>query len=203
MEEELGKILANAELDETGKADAIKDLIGKSFVPTSKFKEEKAKQTQAYNTLKSEYDSFKETKMTDEEKQAEQAKLMQEQYKKANLTISKMYAENTFAKAGFKEEDYKGILENIVQEDAEKTKGLAELICNTMLNQRKTLEKEITDKIIKGTKKPEAGNANDSGTQTDLEKYQKLLEEAQKEKNMVNIAYYTRLVQQAKLKNED
>ena len=47
MDEELVQILANADLDDTGKADAIKDLVGKSFVPTTKFKEEKTKQKQA------------------------------------------------------------------------------------------------------------------------------------------------------------
>ncbi len=203
MDEELVQILANADLDDTGKADAIKDLVGKSFVPTTKFKEEKTKQKQAYDTLKKEYDNFKETKMTDEEKQEEQAKLMQEQYKKANLTISKMYAENTFAKAGFKEEDYKGILDNIVQEDAEKTKGLAELICNTMLNQKKAIEKQITDKIVNGVKTPPAGNDNNGGTETDLEKYKKSLNEAQKNNDMLKVAYYTRLIQEEQTKNEE
>ena len=76
--------------------------------------------------------------MTDEEKQAEKEKQMQEQYQKANLTISKMYAENTFAKAGFKEDDYKGILDNIVTVDPEKTKGLAE---NNMQYYVKTKER--------------------------------------------------------------
>lgn len=203
MDEELVQILANAELDDNAKAEAIKGLVGKSFVPTSKFKEEKTKQTKAYNDLKSEFDTFKETKMTDEEKQAEQAKQMQEQYKRANLTISKMYAENTFAKAGFKEEDYKGILENIVQEDVEKTKGLAELICSTMLNQKKEIEKQVTDKIVKGTQKPPAGNDNDAGNQSDLEKYKTLLTNAQKKNDMVNVAYYTRLIQQEQQKNEE
>lgn len=203
MDEELVQILANAELDDNAKAEAIKGLVGKSFVPISKFKEEKTKQTKAYNDLKSEFDTFKETKMTDEEKQAEQAKQMQEQNKRANLTISKMYAENTFAKAGFKEEDYKGILENIVQEDAEKTKGLAELICSTMLNQKKEIEKQVTDKIVKGTQKPPAGNDNDAGNQSDLEKYKTLLTNAQKKNDMVNVAYYTRLIQQEQQKNEE
>ena len=125
-DEELNQILTNSELDDAGKAEAIKTLVGKSFVPTSKYNTEKQNtkaQIDAYNTLKNEYETFKQSKMTDEEKQAEKEKQMQEQYQKANLTISKMYAENTFAKAGFKEDDYKGILDNIVTVDPEKTKG--------------------------------------------------------------------------------
>ena len=140
--------------------------------------------------------------MTDEEKQAEQAKLMQEQYQKANLTISRMYAENTFAKAGIKEDDYKGILDNIVTEDPDKTKGLAETICSAMLKQKQDIEKSIKDKIIKGTKTPPAGNDNDSGTESDLDKYKKLYADAQKRNDYGKMAYYTRLVQEAQRKEE-
>lgn len=140
--------------------------------------------------------------MTDEEKQAEQARLMQEQYQKANLTISKMYAENTFAKAGFKEEDYKEILDKIVTEDPDKTKGLAETICSTMLKQKDYIEKSITDKIVKGTKIPPAGNNNDEGSDSDLEQYKKLYAEAQKRNDYAKMAYYTRLVQEAQNKEE-
>ena len=45
-EEELNQILTNSELDDAGKAQAIKDLIGNNFVPTQKYNDEKAK-TQA------------------------------------------------------------------------------------------------------------------------------------------------------------
>lgn len=203
MDEELVQILANAELDDNGKAEAIKGLVGKSFVPTSKFKEEKTKQTQAYNTLKSEFDFFKETKMTDEEKQAEQAKAQSEEYKKVKMQLNEMTAKNIFSEAGFKKEDYDGILNSIVQEDSEKTRNLAETICSTMLNQRKELEKQITDKIVNGTKTPPAGNDNDNGAQSDLDKYKKSLSEAQNKNDVLNIAYYTRLIQQEQQKNEE
>lgn len=180
-------------------------MVGKGFVPTAKYNAEKANtktQLDAYNALKTEFETFKESKMTDEEKQAEQAKQMQEQYQKANLTISRMYAENTFAKAGIKEDDYKGILDNIVTEDPEKTKGLAETICNAMLNQRQQVEKALKDKIVKNTKTPPAGNDNDGGSESDVEKYKKLYADAQKRNDYGKMAYYTRLVQEAQ-RNEE
>lgn len=205
-DEELNQILTNNELDDAGKAEAIKTLVGKSFVPTSKYNTEKQNtkaQIDAYNTLKNEYETFKQSKMTDEEKQAEKEKQMQEQYQKANLTISKMYAENTFAKAGFKEDDYKGILDNIVTVDPEKTKGLAEIICNTMLKQKKDIEKAITDKIVKNNPKPPAGNDDDSGNESGIDKYKKLYADAQKRNDYAKMAYYTRLVQEAEKNNEE
>lgn len=202
MDEELVGILANAELDDSAKADAIKNLVGKNFIPTSKFNDEKTKQKNAYNALKSEYETFKETKMTDEERQAEQAKAQSEENRRMKMQLNEMTAKNIFSEAGFKKEEYGDILSSIVQEDSEKTKTLAETICSTMLNQRKEIEKQITDKIIKGTQKPPAGNDN-GGEASDLEEYQKLLSEAQKSNDMIKIAHYTRLVQQEQQKNED
>ena len=197
--------MTNGELDEAGKAEAIKAIVGKNFVPTTKYNAEKANtktQTDAYNALKTEFETFKQSKMTDEEKQAEQARKMQEQYQKANLTISKMYAENTFAKAGIKEDDYKNILDSIVTEDPEKTKGLAETICSAMLKQRADVEKTLKEKITKGTPTPPAGNDNDAGSGSEIDNYKKLFEEAQKRNDFAKMAYYTRLIQEAQNNNK-
>ncbi len=141
--------------------------------------------------------------MTDEEKQAAKAREMQEQYQKANLTISKMYAENVFAKAGIKEDDYKGILDNIVTSDPEKTRGLAETICNAMAKQKEDIKKEITSQIVKNTKTPAAGNTNTTDGENKVEEYQKLLNEAQKVGDFTKMAYYTRLIQEENRKNEE
>lgn len=198
-DEELNQILSNQELDDAAKAEAIKTLVGENFVPTKKYNSEKQNtktQQEAYNSLKKEFDEFKASKMTDEEKKAEEAKQMQEQYQKANLTISKMYAENTFAKAGFKEEDYVGILNSIVTEDPDKTKGLAETICKSMLKQREDIEKAVKEKIIKGTQTPPAGNNDDAGNESKLDQYKRLFAEAQKTNDMVKQATYIRLIQQ-------
>lgn len=204
-EEELNQILSNSELDDAGKAQAIKDLIGNNFVPTAKYNAEKENtkaQISAYNDLKSEYEDYKTSRMTDEEKQAEQAKKMQEKYQKANLTISKMYAENTFAKAGFKEDDYKEILSNIVTEDPDKTKGIAETICNAMVKQKENAEKALKDKIVKNTKTPPAGNDNDNAGDSVIDTYKKGYAEAAKKHDFTNMAYYTRLIQEEQNKEE-
>lgn len=203
MDEELGSILENAELSNEAKQEAIKALVGKNFVSNEQYNKANAKtktQLDAYNSLKAEFDTFKESKMSDEEKQAETQRKMQEQYQKANLTISKMYAENTFAKAGFKEDDYKDILSSIVNEDPEKTKGLAETICSTMLKQKADVEKAMKDKIIKGQTPPPAGNDNDKGSGNEIENLKKLYQEAVDKNDFQKMAYYTRLVQEAQMK---
>lgn len=178
-------------------------MVGKAFIPTKKFNDEKAKtaaQVQAYNELKDEFEQFKQSKMTDDEKKkaAEQAK--EEQYKQANLTISKMYAENTFAKAGIDEADYKDILDQIVTEDAEKTKGLAQTIVNAISKNKIEIEKKVKDSIVNNTTTPPAGNGDNFGT-SKLDQYKNSYNEAVKKNDFMKMAYYTRLIQEEQRKN--
>ena len=114
-----------------------------------------------------------------------------------------MYAENTFAKAGFKEDDYKDILDNIVSENTDKTKGLAETICASMLKQKADIEKAMKDKIIKGQTPPPAGNDNDKGSGDEIENLKKLYQEAVAKNDFPKMAYYTRLVQEAQMKQKN
>ena len=180
-------------------------MVGKSFVPTSKYNAEKANtktQESAYNALKEEFENFKQSKMTDEEKQAEQARLHAEEYKNIKLQLSEMTVKNIFSEAGFKKEDYETLISSVVQEDSEKTKILAQTICNTMLKQKQDIEKTLTDKIVKGQKTPPAGNDNDEGNQSEIEKYKKLYAEAQKNNDFVKMSYYTRLIQESQKRKE-
>lgn len=201
-EEELQKILANADLDETKKAEAIKTYVGNNFVPTSKYSD-KVKEVETITTEKNnlsvEYENYKQSKMTEDEKKAEEAKKTEEANQKMLLEFSKMKAENIFAKAGFKEEDYSAILTTIVGTDIEKTKTMAETLCNTLLKQKENIEKEVKESIVKGTKNPPAGNEE---TSSEAEKYEKLLADATKRNDFANMAYYTRLLQEAKNKEK-
>lgn len=195
-EEELQKILANADLDEAKKAEAIKTYVGNNFVPTSKYSD-KVKEVETIttekNNLSQEYEQFKQTKMTEEEKKTELAKKQEEANQKMTLEFSRMKAENIFAKSGFKEEDYSSILDTIVSTDIEKTKTLAETFCNTLVKQKENIEKQVKENIVKGTKTPPAGNA---GSSSEKEKYEKLLEDAKSKGDFVNMAYYSRLIQE-------
>ena len=136
--------------------------------------------------------------MTDEEKTAETLRLQQEEFKATKMQLNRMSAENVFTKAGFKENDYKDILDKIVSDDLQATTGLAQTICNTLVNQKNEVEKTLKEKITKNTPKPDAGDGSTS--KTDAENYQKLLEEATKRNDYVKMAYYTRLVQESQKK---
>ena len=200
MEEELNQILTNEELDATARAEAIKNLVGKNYVPVKKHTDAINKLKTDYDTMKTEYTQFKETKMTDEEKQAELIKQEREKAEKQSRMLSKLFAENTFSKAGFDEEDYKEIIPTIIRDDPEETKSIAEQICNAMVSQRKSIEDRIKQDLIKGQKKPEGGNADGDEGLTEVEKYKKAYNEAAKNNDRVAMATYTRLIAEAQNK---
>lgn len=191
MEEELNKILSNEELDQTARVEAIKAIVGKDYVPVKKHTET----VNQLNNVKTEFNQFKEEKMTDEEKQAEAIKLEREKSNKQSKMLSQLFAENVFSKAGFKEDDYKEIIPSILKEDPEETKSLASVICNTMLNQKKAIENQVKEQIIKGQKKPEGGDNPDDGV-TQLDKLKTAYAEAEKNGDMVAMAGLTMQMQQ-------
>lgn len=200
MEEELNQILTNEELDATARAEAIKSLVGKNYVPVKKHTDAINKLKTDYDTMKTEYTQFKETKMTDEEKQAELIQQEREKAEKQSRMLSKLFAENTFSKAGFDEDDYKGIIPTIIRDDPEETKNIAEQICDAMVSQRKSIEDRIKQDLIKGQKKPEGGNVDGNESLTEIEKYKKAYNEAVKNNDRVAMATYTRLMAEAQNK---
>ena len=207
MEEELVKILSNTELDDTKKAEEIQKTVNALYVPATTVAEERkankealANKDKAFADLTAEYDTYKQSKMTEEEKKQEEIRKKDEQYNNALMRLSKSTAMNVFASAGLQEDDYKEFLEDIVSIDEEKTKSLAEKICTTITKQRSDVANKMKEDIINGTTPPPAGNAGYS-QKTKKEEYQSLLNEAIKKNDMNNIVYYQRLVAEEEQKS--
>lgn len=196
MDEELNNILSNEELDTEARAEAIKKIVNNNYVPRDVQKKTKDEWKTKYSTLEAEYNQFKEERMTAEEKQEELRKAEIEKAQKQSKMLSQLFAENVFSKAGFKEEDYKDIIPSILKDDPEETKTLAGVICNSMLSQKKAIENQVKEQIIKGQKKPEGGDNPDEGI-TELDKLKKAYAEASKEGDVVKMATYTRLIAEA------
>ena len=207
MEEELVKILSNTELDDTKKAEEIQKTVNALYVPATTVAEERkankealANKDKAFANLIAEYDTYKQSKMTEEEKKQEEIRKKDEQYNNALMRLSKSTAMNVFASAGLQEDDYKEFLEDIVSIDEEKTKSLAEKICTTITKQRSDVANKMKEDIINGTTPPPAGNAGYS-QKTKKEEYQSLLNEAIKKNDMNNIVYYQRLIAEEEQKS--
>ena len=202
MEEELAKILSNAELDDTKKAEEIQKTVNALYVPATTVAEERKAnkklledKNKAFEDLTNEYDAYKQSKMTEEEKKQEELRKKDEQYTNALMRLSKSTAINVFANAGLREEDYKDFLEDIVDIDEERTKTLAEKICNTITKQKSNIAEKMKEDFVNGATPPPAGNGG-YGTKTKKEEYQQLLDNAIKNNDMINVVYYQRLIEE-------
>lgn len=200
--EELVKLLSNAELDDNAKVEAIQKMVDTSYVPATIVANERkankeaiANKDKAFEDLTAEYDNFKKSKMTEEEKKELEAKEKEKAYNEALRKLSKATAKTVFANAGLKEEDYSDFIEDIIELDEEKTKTLAEKICQTITKQRSDVETKMKNNIINGTTPPPAGNEGFNPT-SKKEEYQQLLNEATKKGDINNIVYYQRLVEE-------
>lgn len=200
MEEELVRILSNVELDDTKKAEEIQKAVNALYVPATTVAEERkankealANKDKAYADLTAEYDTYKHSKMTEEEKKQEELRKKDEQYTNALIRLSKATARSVFADAKIPKEDYESFLEYIVDVDEEKTKSLAEKICATITKQRSDVANKMKEDIVNGTTPPPAGNAGYL-QKTKKEEYQSLLNEAIRKNDMNNIVYYQRLI---------
>lgn len=207
MEEELVKILSNAELDDTKKAEEIQKAVNALYVPATTVAEERKAnkklledKNKAFEDLTNEYDAYKQSKMTEEEKKQEELRKKDEQYTNALMRLSKSTAINVFANAGLQEDDYKDFLEDIVDIDEEKTKTLAEKICNTITKQKSNIAEKMKEDFVNGVTPPPAGNGGYT-QKTKIEEYQQLLDNAMKSNNMADIVYYQRLIEEEKQKN--
>lgn len=201
MEEELVKILSNTELDDTKKAEEIQKAVNALYVPATTVAEERKAnkklledKNKAFEDLTNEYDAYKQSKMTEEEKKQEELRKKDEQYTNALMRLSKSTAINVFANAGLQEDDYKDFLEDIVDIDEEKTKILAEKICNTITKQKSNIAEKMKEDFVNGATPPPAGNGYTQKTKK--EEYQQLLDNAIKNNDMINIVYYQRLIEE-------
>jgi hypothetical protein len=159
MDEELKKIIDDAETSSEDKITAIKNFVGNSYVPREKYNSLKENNTTSYNALKQEYDAFKQSKMTDEEKaeaeKAEYANKLAEQSEK----IAKLSAENVFKGAGLKEEDYQDFMGNISKMDVDGAVSFAKSLTTLITNQKKVTADNVAKTIMEGTPTPKIDTA--------------------------------------------
>lgn len=205
MEEELKEILG----EDTEKIEAIKKMVGEKFVPTSVLTErlnrekENSKKIQDANTqLQKEYDDFRLSKMTEEEKTKELQTRSDEEKQKILTELNEYVARTIFSQNNIDKDDYEELLGTIVSTDKEKTRTMAEGICAIITKQKNNNMQKVKEEVLKNQPKPSAGNDNSNGVTSKLEMYESNLEEAKKANDIVRIATYTRLVQEEKMKKQ-
>ena len=133
MDEELKELLG----EDTEKIEAIKKMVGEKFVPTSvlterlnKEKENTKKFQDANVELQKEYDDFKMSKMTEEEKAKALQVKADEENKKIMKELNEYVARTIFSQNNIAKEDYEDLLGTIVSTEKERTQAVAESICS-------------------------------------------------------------------------
>ena len=171
MDEELQAILDNTETTSEEKQTAIKALVGKGFVPKTKFDEKMAKNKEEYDALQNDYNAYKQSKMTEEEKKAEEALKKEQQLQDYSKRLSISTAKTIFAENGLTEDEYRDVLPNIVQATPEATENVAKSVAKLLSSQKTKLEEGFKETVKSSTPKPESGTSQTQAL-TDKEKLQ-------------------------------
>lgn len=192
MKEEVEKVLS----DETyttneEKVNAITASLATLVFPKDKFNDvnEKLKASESnYATLQTEFEDFKKSKMTEDEK----VKAMQEQFEndvranaitKSDLAVKGLLLDNGI-QISDEDEELKETLSNIVSEDYEKSIKLANSFISILKKTQDTTQKQTVTDLLNGTPKPIGGtDANPNVSKVD--ELNKQLEEAIKNKDQI------------------
>ena len=173
------------------KAEALKKNLATVVIPKEKYNDlsNKLKNTETnYSILSSEYEEFKKSKMTDEEKVESERKQF-ELDKKANAILkSELAVEKLLLKNGIEINDddteLKETISSIISEDTEKSVKLANNFI-TLLNKTKEMTKnETTTELLNNTPKP-IGGVDSSSSVSRIDELNSQLKKAIEEKNVM------------------
>ena len=203
--EELVKILGNEELkSDEERVNAINKLLAESTIPKDKFNETSSKLKEAEERLTSmsnEFEEFKKSKMTDEEKKNAEKESMQKQLSKYQYDLNRLEVEKIFESNGLSQEDYKDIEANIIGKDREASIASANAFVNILKNNSEKVAQKTKQDLLKDTPTPIGGTGGEKAI-SNLEELENAYSAAVKSKDVVEQAKLLRQIQQEKIKNQ-
>ena len=203
--EELVKILANEELKSNEeKVDAINKLLAESTIPKDKFNDTSTKLKEAEERLSSmtnEFEEFKKSKMTDEEKKNAERENMQNQLLKYQLDLNRLEVEKIFESNGLTQEDYKDIEANIIGKDRETSIASANAFVSILKANSEKVAQATKQELLKNTPAPVGGNGA-TKTVSNLDELTQAYSNALKEKDTFAQAKLLREIQEEQAKNQ-
>ena len=192
----MNEVIENVLSDETyttneERVEAIKKGLATLVIPKDKYNDisAKLKTTEAsLSTLQNEFNDFKQSKMTDDEKQAEEKKQF-ENDKRANAILkSELEVQKLLLKNGIEIKDddaeLKETLQNIVSEDLDKSIKLTNNFISLLNKTKEQTAKETTTQLLKDTPKP-VGGVDSSSTVSKLDELQNQLKTAIENKDVI------------------
>lgn len=192
MKEEIEKVLSDETLTTNEeRVDAIAKSLATLMIPKDKYNDLNAKYKTVesnYSTLSNEYDDFKKSKMTDDEKREAELKQLEVDKKANALKTSELAVKGLFLDNGIKitdeDTELKETLQNIISEDCDKSVKLANNFI-TLLNKTKEQTKnQTTTELLNDTPKP-VGGTKGANPVDKVAELQKELEQAIKDKDFL------------------
>ena len=203
--EELVKILGNEELKSNEeKVDAINKLLAESTIPKDKFNDTSAKLKEAEEKLTSmtnDFEEFKKSKMTDEEKKNAERENMQNQLLKYQLDLNRLEVEKIFESNGLTEEDYRDIEANIIGKDRETSIASANAFVNILKSKSEKVAQATKQELLKDTPTPVGGTGGTKSV-SNLEDLQNAYSNAVKNKDVLEQTKLLRQMQEEQMKNQ-
>lgn len=207
MEEAIEKVLSDeAYTTNEERADAIKKELAKLVIPKDKFNDVNSKLKNAeanYSSLQSEYEDFKKSKMTDDEKRQAELKQFENDKKQNAIERSSLAVEKLLLKNGIEVKDddieLKETLQTIVSEDYDRSIKLANSFISLLNKTKEETKKETTTNLLNGTPKP-IGGADSSSTVSKIDQLKKEYDNALKNKDVVGQVRLMREIQEEQSK---
>lgn len=168
--EELDTIISNEELTAEQKAQEINKIIGSNYIPRSKYNDKVAKIEEEKNNIQTEFDSYKASKMTEEEKKAEEESKRIARTQELSDQLSTYMIKTAFAQNGLDEESFKDIIPTLIQTTPEATQKVVSGVVEILKKQKTNIEDGIKEDLKAQTPKPEGGNSQNQSSQTDKER---------------------------------
>lgn len=176
MNEAIEKVLNDETLTTTEeKVEAIKKGLATLVIPKDKYNDvsAKLKTTESnYQTLQSDYDEFKKSKMTDDEKIKAERDTLAEERKANAIARSELAVKGLLLDNGIKVTDedveLKETLSNIISEDTDKSVKLANSFISLLNKTKDETARKTTTDLLNETPKPIGGaNASNSVSTVD------------------------------------
>ena len=116
------------------------------------------------------YQKLLDADLTDAEKIQKALKEADDTKAEYAKKTNRLDVEKILISAGLEEDDYSGLIDGIVSEDAEKSKSMATSLANMLNKQKEATEQKVKEELMDKTKTPGgSGGSGDEGEKTGAE----------------------------------
>lgn len=209
----MNEVIENVLSDETyttneERAEAIRKGLATLVIPKDKYNDlnTKLKATESnYATLQTEFDDFKKSKMTDDEKREAELKQFELDKKENAIEKSSLAVKSLLLDNGIKvtdsddDKELRDTLETIISEDYDKSVKLANSFISLLNKTKDNTAKETTTQLLNNTPKP-IGGVDSSSTVSKVDELKSQLDKAIENKNSVEQIRLMREIQEEQAK---